>query len=331
MDHNAHSGTYGRAHGHAQDPACDRVHDRARGRAQDPARDHDLRRLVAGIAPDPGPGLTPSAMELLDEIVSEPLPAHGRGNRFRRAAGGAVRSLRLRLAAVVLPLAAVLLAVSWIVPGAAGLGPDPASAALDIRREGGHYVVMVRDLFADPATYQRELRQRGLDVEVRIVPTAPASAGRALYVDGTRDNSAITAIPASGLCARLAGCPAGFRIPVDFRGHAEVLIGRAARPGERYGLMEHIDMEGRPFHCVDFLNRTVAEVLPLLREHGVRAEFTSYAAHGARLTAPAGWYVHEGIMVADGQALLLVGPAPNPRPRARDAYCPAAAGSPSHP
>ncbi|WP_310740530.1 hypothetical protein [Microbispora sp. H10885] len=161
--------------------------------------------------------------------------------------------------------------------------------------------------------------------------TAPASAGRALYVDGTRDNSAITPIQAPGTCARFAGCPAGFRIPVDFRGHAEVLIGRAARPGERYGLMEHIDMEGRPFHCVDFLSRTVAEVLPLLREHGVRAEFTSYAAGGARLPAPAGWYVHEGIMVADGQALLLVGPAPNPRPRARDAYCPAAAESPSHP
>ncbi|KAA9378105.1 hypothetical protein F5972_14450 [Microbispora cellulosiformans] len=331
MDHRAqdraHGDTYGRAHGRAQDPACDR----ARGRAQDSARDRDLRRLVAGIAPGPGPGLTPLAMELLEEIVSGPAPARGHRDRLRHMARGAVRNVQLRLAAVVLPLAAVLLAVSWLVPGAAGLGPAPASAALDIRREGGHYVVMVRDLFADPATYQRELRQRGLDVEVRIVPTAPASAGRALYVDGTRDNSAITAIQAPGTCVRFAGCPTGFRIPVDFRGHAEVLIGRAARPGERYGLMEHIDMEGMPFHCVDFLNRTVGEVLPLLREHGVRAEFTSYTAHGARRPAPAGWYVLEGIMVADGQALLLVGPAPNPRPRARDAYCPAAAGPSSHP
>ncbi|GAA4190413.1 hypothetical protein GCM10023074_07070 [Microbispora amethystogenes] len=266
--------------------------------------------------------MTPLAMELLEEIVSGPAPACGHRDRLRHMARRALRNVRLRLAAVVLPLAAVLLAVSWLVPGAAGLGPAPASAALDIRREGGHYVVMVRDLFADPATYQRELRQRGLDVEVRIVPTAATSVGRPLYFDGTRDHSAITTIEAPGECVRFAGCPIGFRIPVGFHGHAIVLIGRAARPGERYGILEAVDAEGEPFHCVDYVNKTVAEVLPLLRERGVRAKFTSYVTKSARPSAPASWYVYEGVMVADGQALMLVNPTPNPQPRPRDAFCP---------
>ncbi|WP_182907345.1 hypothetical protein [Microbispora sp. H13382] len=282
----------------------------------------DLHRLVAGIAPAPGPGMTPVALELLEEIVSGPAPA-ARRRRVTEALTGAARTILRgpRLVPAIVSLTAVLLAVGWLVPGAAGIGPAPASAALDIRREGDHYVVMVRDLFAAPATYQRELRERGLDVEVRLVPTAEGSAGRAIGFDGTRDTSGITVMKAPGECEWFGGCPIGFRVPVNFRGHATVLLTRTARPGERYAIVEAIDMEGRPFHCVDYVNKTVAEVLPLLRERGVRAEFTSYATKGARPSAPASWYVYEGVMVAEGQALMLVNPTPNPEPRPRDAFC----------
>ncbi|GAB3143599.1 hypothetical protein [Microbispora hainanensis] len=288
----------------------------------------DLHRLVARIAPDPGPGMTPAALDLLEEIVSGTAPA-ARRRRVPEAVTGAVRRVlrRRRLAPLIVSLTAVLLAVGWLVPGAAGLGPTPAAAALDIRREGDHYVVMVRDLFAAPTSYQRELRQRGLDVDVRLVPVTAATVGRVFYFDGTRDLSAITPIEAPGECTRFGGCPIGFRIPVRFRGHATVFLGRAARPGERYGILEAFDMEGRPFHCVDYVNKTVAEVLPLLRERGVRAEFASYVTKGPRPSAPADWYVYSGVMVADGQALVLVGPTPDPQPRPRDAFCPGASGN----
>ncbi|MGI5157362.1 hypothetical protein [Microbispora sp. CA-102843] len=281
----------------------------------------DLHRLVAGIAPDPGPGMTPAALDLLEEIVSGPAPATRR-RHVRDAVTRAARRIlrRPRLAPLIVSLTAVLLAVGWLVPGAAGLGPAPAVAALDIRREGDHYVVMVRDLFAAPASYQRELRQRGLDVDVRLVPMTAASVGRAFYLDGTRDLSAITPIEAPGECVRFAGCSIGFRIPVGFRGHATVLIGRAARAGERYGVLEAIDMEGQPFHCVDYVNKTVAQVLPLLRERGVRAKFSSPGAY-AQPSASADWYVRTGVMIADGQALMVVAPTPAPQPRPRDAFC----------
>ncbi|MEU7941153.1 hypothetical protein [Microbispora bryophytorum] len=282
----------------------------------------DLHRLVAGIAPAPGPGMTPAALDLLEEIVSGPVPADRR--RVRAAVTGAAGTIlrSRRLVPAIVSLTAVLLAVGWLVPGAAGLGPAPASAALDIRPEGDHYVVKVRDLFAAPAMYQRELRERGLDVEVRLVPVSPASAGQVFYLDGTTDRSAITAIEKPGECAHFGGCPIGFRIPVRFRGHATVYLGRAARAGERYGILESFDLEGQPFHCVDYVNKTVAQVLPLLRARGLRAEFTSYITKGPRPTAPADWYVHGGVMVADGQALVLVNPTPNPQPRPTDAFCP---------
>ncbi|MGW5263741.1 hypothetical protein ACWEQG_22455 [Microbispora sp. NPDC004025] len=281
----------------------------------------DLHRLIARIAPDPGPGMTPAALDLLEEIVSGPAPATRRRWVTEAVTGAARTVLRSpRLVPAIVSLTAVLLAVGWLVPGA-GLGPAPASAALDIRREGDHYVVMVRDLFAASGMYQRELRQRGLDVDVRIVPVSSASVGQVMYFDGTRDYSAITAIKAPGECTRFGGCAIGFRIPVGFHGRATVVLGRAARPGERYGILEAIDMEGQPFHCVDYVNKTVAEVLPLLWERGVRAEFTSYATKGAKPSAPASWYVYEGVMVADGQALMLVSSTPNPQPRPKDAFC----------
>ncbi|MEN3539459.1 hypothetical protein AAH991_30415 [Microbispora sp. ZYX-F-249] len=280
----------------------------------------DLHRLVAQIAPDQGPGMTPAALDLLEEIVSGPAPANRRRRMTETVTGTARTILRgPRLVPAIVSLTAVLLAVGWLVPGA-GLGPAPASAALDIRREGDHYVVMVRDLFAASEMYQRELRQRGLDVDVRIVPVSSASVGEVMYFDGTRDYSAITTIKAPGECTRFGGCAIGFRIPVRFNGHATVLLGRAARAGERYGILEAVDLEGQPLHCVDYVNKTVAEVLPLLRERGVRAEFSSPGAY-ARPAAPADWYVHSGVMIADGQAILVVGPTPNPQPRPKEAFC----------
>ena len=36
---------------------------------------NDIDRLVAGIAADPGPGMTPGARELFDEITTDPGPS----------------------------------------------------------------------------------------------------------------------------------------------------------------------------------------------------------------------------------------------------------------
>ncbi|GGK70521.1 hypothetical protein Ppa06_35980 [Planomonospora parontospora subsp. parontospora] len=286
---------------------------------------HDVDRLVAGIAPDPGPGMTPGAMELFEEITTAPAAAPGRPAGLLRS--GIPRRRRWAvLSAIGVATAAAVLA-SWSLPG--GLGPAPASATLDIERDGDHYVITVKDLFAEPELYERELKARGLDITLKLVPTSPGGA-RGIYVFNDVDrlragepvpaDGPITTIEAPGPCERLGGCPTGLKVPVDYAKKAEVTLGREARPGEAYVIRPIIDMPGEPLHCVEYVNKTVAEVVPMLRERGVEPELTSFTASGR--VPPGHWYVHDGVMSAAGEAIVLTGPEPAPNPRPVGEFCP---------
>ncbi|MFC4060869.1 hypothetical protein ACFOWE_21410 [Planomonospora corallina] len=291
---------------------------------------HEIDRLVAGIAPAPGPGMTPGARELFDEITAAPAVAPARRRRWW-APGAPVRTAgarRRRWAAlpVAAGAAALGMAVTWSLPGA--LGPSPASAALDIRRDGDHYVITVKDLFADPEMYERELKARGLDITLKLLPTSPTGVGSILVfndMDRLRagepvpKDGPITAIE-NGPCERPGGCPTGVRVPVGFEKKAQITLGRAARPGEAYMIRPLLEMPGEPLHCVGYVNKTVAEVTAMLREHGVEPEFTSFTDAGP--SVPGGWYVHDGVMAAAGRAIVLAGPEPNPAPRPVGEFCP---------
>lgn len=263
----------------------------------------ELHRLVARIAPDPGPGLTPLARELLDEITATSRPP------VRPA-----RS-RWRLVPAAALLAAAVLVTGWLLPFS-----TPASAALDVERDGTDYIITVRELSAAPDRYRAELRERGLDIKLSVVPVSPPLAGQILVDDAGAPGRAITTIAAPGPCRRFAGCPIAIRVPAGYRGGGTIIVGRPATEGEKYGMMPGIGMPGEPLHCVDHVNKSVAEVLVLLRERGVQADWTS---HGGRLreTPPGGWYVHDGVMVAHGKALMLTGPAPRPGAQPPSAFC----------
>ncbi|GAA4930075.1 hypothetical protein HD597_004242 [Nonomuraea thailandensis] len=263
---------------------------------------HEIDRLVAGIAPDPGPGTTPIARELLEEITSMPV-AESRVRRWPR-----------RWAAV--PVLATLAALLSF-----GVAQAPASAALDIEVVDDHYVITVKDLMAEPEVYQRELRARGLDITLDLVPTSASLTGQMFVIndlDRLRSGrpvpveGPITTIDAPGPCERFLGCPIGVKVPVDFDKKAEITLGRRALPGERYKMPPGIAMPGEPLHCVDYVNRTVAEISALLRERGVTPSYISYGRPSGP-SAPGDWYVLDGVMSADGQALLLVGAEPGAR------------------
>ncbi|WP_067180648.1 hypothetical protein [Microtetraspora niveoalba] len=272
--------------------------------------DARIDRLVGRIAPDPGPGMTPLARELLDEITSAPAAAvRPRGWRSSLTWS---RRVRPRVAAAAGALAA-LLAVT------VGLGSAPASAALDIEREGDQFVVTVKDLFAEPEMYQRELRARGLNIELRVIPTSAGTVGQLLVLDGTSDGSGVSRIQGPGECRRFFDlCAIGLRIPVNYRKQVIAYLGRPARAGERYGVMTAIDSPGEPFHCVDFINKTVREVEVMLRERALKGRFTAYQAK----SVPGDWYVYAGTMTAPGEALMVANPVPNPSPRPIEAFCP---------
>jgi hypothetical protein len=285
----------------------------------DPAVERTIDRLVAEVTPDAGPGMTPLARELFDEITATP---PGRRRRL------ILPRPRWRVAVpVVAALAAGAVVLGWAFPTVDGIGPAPASAALEIERQGDFYIITVKDLFADPDVYQAELKARGLDITLQLQPTSANMAG-SMYVINDSDRlrkgesvsgeGPVKAVDAPGPCERFAGCPIQLKVPVDYKRTAEVMLGREARPGEKYTLPPGIAMPGEPFHCVDYVNKKVADIVPMLRERGVQAQFTSYTK-GAQV--PDDWYVLDGVMSEAGKALMLAAPKPSPDAKPPKASC----------
>jgi hypothetical protein len=284
---------------------------------------HDLDRLVASLAPDAGPGMTPIARELLEEITASPVTAHSVAAPSATASPAPAqgRASRRRRAWLTVPaLAALATLLSF------GVAQAPASAALDIRLVDGAYVITVKDLMAEPEVYQRELKARGLDITLEVVATSASQVGQIFVLhdlDRLRAGQAvpgegpITTIDAPGSCARPHGCPIGVKVPADFDKKAQITLGRPARPGEKYRMPPGVARPGEPLHCVPYVNKSVAEVGAMLRERGVTPTYVADWQR-AQPSAPADWYVHDGVMSADGEALLLVAP----EPRAVDQHAP---------
>lgn len=224
--------------------------------------------VVRRLAPGPGPGLTAGARETMYKIMDEePAPA-----AFRRR----------RRPLLALPIVAGTLAAALAVPIA--FGPAAASA-LDIKVEGGYYLIEVKDMLAEPEVYEKQLRDAGLDVKLRLLPATPSLVG-SLSSDARTGNPAkpdgIEVIDRPGECGTPFGCPIGIKVRKDFTGSAEVTLGREARPGEEYKSITGFDVPGEPMHCVPFYNKPVSEVRALLTERRLDIqEFT--------ITGPAWW------------------------------------------
>ncbi|MEU4533817.1 hypothetical protein AB0G15_03015 [Streptosporangium sp. NPDC023825] len=274
---------------------------------------HRIDRMVADIDPGPGPGLTAGALELLDELTATPREPATVTRRLSRG------PLRPRTAALLVTgSAAAVVMVGGLLPGGLGVTPSQADA-LDIERRGAFYVVTVKDLFADPKLYEAQLRERGLDIRMRVEPVPPAVEGGIFTWDTRMDGRSmeeierseeyVSAIRKPGACAVQWQCPIGLKVPVDFTGSATVTLGRKANQGERYTVLRPLQEVGEPLHCVPFLGRSVDLVRGLLRERGVTVG-TYFDGKGSRSSVPGTWYVQEGHMSEAGKATLFVTPIP---------------------
>ncbi|MET8002944.1 hypothetical protein [Nonomuraea glycinis] len=231
--------------------------------------------VVRRLTPGSGPGLTAGARETMYKIMDEePAPA-----AFRRR----------RRPLLALPIAAGALVAIFVVSLAFG----PASAsALDIKVEGGYYFIEVKDMFAKPEVYEKQLRDAGLDVKLRLLPATPSLVGSTPSLVGSLASATRTGNPAKpdgievidrpGECGKPFGCPIGIKVRKDFTGSAKIYLGREARPGEKYESITGFDVPGEPMHCVPFYNKPVSEVRALLKERRLDIqEFT--------ITGPAWW------------------------------------------
>lgn len=266
----------------------------------------DIDTIVTRFASAPVTDVSEGARELMHEIMAaEPEPER---RRIRR-----LPSLRVAIPVGALLTAAVV-AVTWLLP------TSPA-AALDIRKEGGYYVIEIKDLYANPKVYESQLQAIGLDITLRVVPSTSAFEGQVFPTSPDHQYlTEITGIYPPGPCDKMDGCAIGVKIPADFKGTADVAVGRKARPGERYESTTSLDTKGEPLHCVPFRNKTVAEVRELLKERGVSIEeYVVSDPNGDRrnfevkTSVPDSWFVNGGSLHTPELATMFVHSSPIPQ------------------
>jgi hypothetical protein len=235
---------------------------------------HPLDSLVARIASVHDEELASEAGSdraeaLFERIVSTHVGDRPRARRERRPRAG-VRRLR-SIRRVALAAAAVCaLAAGLVIASETLLAPAPAAAGVEITPRDGFFVARVVDLNADPEAMRAAFRDHGLDIELRLVPVSPSLTGEIVAMSDTAEGithlaDAETDCPAETRCG-----PIGLRIPLDFRGQAEITLGREAGPGETYVSAGNAFAPDEALHCSGLLGVRVATARDELARRGVR-------------------------------------------------------------
>ena len=268
-----------------------------------PISDADAARMVSDAA----------LADLAGQIIMTPAgPARAdRSPRVRR---------RWWLAGIPAAAAAAALIAAAVIahtggpaaPGGTGqLRPD--AHALAFTRVGRYIDVIVRDPLADQASYNAEFKAHRLNITLSLVPVSPSLVGTVVEVSTSGpDGNSITTITAKGRCWTGGGgseCPVGLRVPVGYRGQANFVFGRAARPGEQYESTTSASAPGEAMHGMNYVGKRVSTVLAMLARRHVTVP--TYRDDGRVLTpgqVPGTWYVYDAIPWAPQQVLLFVGP-----------------------
>jgi hypothetical protein len=278
-------------------------------------------RLVAALRPI-----------ALDELSGEDLtrkiaaitetPRRGAG-RTRRAPR---RRLVLTAAVAGLGAAAVATAIVATPGGGDGhktgvvpLGPAKAQpAALTFTKKSGYLTVIVQDPTADPARYRKEFAAHGLNVDLRLTPSARREAGEVLFVED--DGGKVKTVTSRGHCGADV-CHVGIKIPLTYKAFVRVSFGRVARPGEHYQTGPG-DTPGEGVGLSDVRGRTVADVLAEAKRRHIgdieyRYRPTSRSEQGSKQPyqdgVPAGdvkggWRVYDAVAGTGGRVILFVHP-----------------------
>jgi hypothetical protein len=196
-----------------------------------------------------------------------------------------------------------------------GVSPTQTAQALSFTTSDGWITVIVRNPLADEARYRAEFAAHHLDITFNLVPASPSIVGTVVYIGQSAGSSQIQTITARGRCYTGGGgaeCPVGVRIPADFHGQAQIVFGRAARPGEQYESTTSAAAPGEVMHGLKFVGDTVTQVLALLRPRHVtvaRYDYDKQGYGGVNVHhVPGNWYVYDATPWAPGQVMLFVGP-----------------------
>jgi hypothetical protein len=272
---------------------------------------HDIDAAVSGLNPHQATDrVTDDAWgELADAVTaaeSAPVVPLRRPSQHRR---------------LVLAAACTLL-IGGVVAATVVNRPDQNQPqALSFTERGDKLIVRVVDPTADPKRYNAEFKKMGLDVKVQSVPVSPPWVGRMISFSGRNDKdmSQLKLLEPGEQCngtlnASDPGCQEGVELPKNYDGKSDIQFGRTAKPGELYvHTSSSATDKGEVLAGLTVKNKTVGEVLPLVKSRGVR-EIEYLISDGRNLnqvkSPPGNWYVDDASTYAEGEVSLLVSPTP---------------------
>jgi hypothetical protein len=178
---------------------------------------------------------------------------------------------RLRIAVVVAALA-VVSAVAFGIVADLRQAP-PAAAAVEFRTSGSFIVATVENPFAAERQLDAAFAAHELNITLKLVPVSPSMVGSVVYMGSSADASEIGVLYSKTKQAPGGPLPIGLRIPVDFKGQADIVLGRAARPGETYVSTGDAFAPGEVLHGSGLMGMRVSAALIKLRALGLSAEW----------------------------------------------------------
>jgi hypothetical protein len=207
------------------------------------------------------------AAELLQRVLNQPIVAPTRPSRLRPEPSKAW----LAAAAAAIVAVAITLATQWPTGHHARTHRDhkPGVRLVEFSRKSGKVIALITHPEAAAHQLTAIFRAHGLNIEVSTVPVSPSLVGTFVYTDAPAVRTMW-----KRSCS-ISGCPVGLVIPASFTGHAGVVVGRPARPGERYESMADAFAPGEVLHCSGLLGAPASVALLVLKNLRLNAQWWS--------------------------------------------------------
>jgi len=256
-------------------------------------------------------------MDAMDRFGEALVEAAGRRAASSRAQAPA-RLARQRVALAV--LAACALGAALLLGARAGGGGAVAQAIAFRTEPGGEIIATVTEPFAAQSTLDAAFARRGLRIKVTLLPASPGAVGTVVFVgESGRGGPQIEPLQGGRCLSGGGGCAIGVRIPGDFKGEAQIVLGRPARAGEPYDTSQSAFSPGEPLHCSGLLGARASVAAAALARTGLavswREDSTTAGGSSTSRTVPApapGSYVWDAGLTSAGHLSVTVQSSPWP-------------------
>lgn len=258
-------------------------------------------RIPPSVADPGGPAADELRRLVMGASEAAPVPAvRPRPSWFAR--------WRLALAVpAVGGLAALAFAVSAALPESSPVGPAPAQAgALTFTQQGGYLEIRIVDPVADPAKYRAELAARGLNIDLKLAAAAPDQVGRVIFQED--EGGALKTVEAPGDCTANGDCSVAIRVPLDYKGYAQIVFGRTPLPGESVEGDAPVLTGDEEAQLKALVGKRVSEVRALLAANGQTATYRvgERSLEASAAEVPGEWYVYDVAPLANKVVVLWV-------------------------